>query len=138
MSEVSDLSEVVDDGVLSESYVIQRSSGVFAKGGWQTTSVNVPGWGVVSVAKEEDLMMIPEGDRVTGAMVFHSQQVIYETEREGGYGSGQSYGQSGFGTSTQRVSDIMIWNFQQWRVLAVGPYPNRNYWRAVAVRMAGI
>jgi hypothetical protein len=140
MSEVSDLSEVVDDGVLSESFTIQRSTGHFAQGGWVLdSSVNVAGWGVVSVASEQDLMMIPEGDRVTGKMVFHTKSRIYETQLDGSYGS-QGYGQGviGTGATTQRFSDIMIWNYQQWRILAVAPYPNRRFWKAIGVRIAGI
>lgn len=130
MSEVSDLSEVVDDGVLSESYSVLRQTGHFGSGGWIIDSSNtLPGWGVVSVATEEDLLMIHEGDRVTGIMVFHSQQRIYETQLD-------TYPADS--TNLQKFSDIMIWNYQQWRVLAVGPYPNRSYWRALAVRMAGV
>lgn len=128
MSEVHDLSEVVDDGVLSEEYQIERSTGAFGLGGWKTTSTIVPGYGVVSVASEEDLLMVPEGDRVTGATVFHSYLRIFETQLDGLL----------TGDLNQRVSDIMIWNFTKWRVLKVWPYPNRRYWKAIAVRLAGI
>ncbi len=132
MSELDDLSFVIDDGVLSESYNIIRSIGQFAIGGWTTSNNTVPGYGVVSVATPEDLEMIEEGDRVTGAMVFHSQQRIYETQLDGEGG-----GPEVLGGGTQRVSDIMFWNYQRWRVLHVYPYPNRNYWKAIAVRMQG-
>jgi hypothetical protein len=127
MSEVSDLSEVVDDGTLSEVYVIQRSVGQLQPGGWVTAVTNLPGWGVVSTAREEELKMLPEGDRVTGAMVFHSMERIYETQLDGVL----------VGNPQQRVSDKMIWYDQVWRVLAVFPYPNRNYWKAIAVRLQG-
>jgi hypothetical protein len=137
MSEVNDLSEVVSDGVLSEPYTIQRSTGQFQPGGWVTTSINIPGYGIVSVASDEELLMVPEGDRVTGAMVFHSQKRIYETQLDGGAGD-STYGETGFGISQQRVSDIMIWNFHQWRVLHVYPYPNRRYWKAIATRLGGV
>jgi uncharacterized protein YfaT (DUF1175 family) len=130
MSEVSDLSEVVNDGVLSESYFILRQTGHFGSGGWIIdSSSKLNGWGVVSVATEEDLLMIQEGDRVTGIMVFHSEKRIYETQLD------TSPVDS---LNLQKFSDIMIWNYQQWRVLAVGPYPNRKFWRALAVRMAGV
>jgi len=127
VSELDDLSFVVDDGVLSESYTINRSTGTFQLGGWQTVVTSIPGYGVVSVANMEDLDMIPEGDRVTGAMVFHSQQRIYLTQLDSGPNGPQ-----------QRVSDIIVWNYQQWRVLHVGPYPNRNFWKAIAVRLQGM
>ncbi len=123
MSEVSDLAFVVDDGVLSESYTVQRTTGSFELGGWVSASTNIPGYGVVSVASEKDLEMFSEGDRPTGAMVFHSQQKIFETDTT-------------TPTTSQYVSDILIWGGRQWRVLHVGPYPNRNFWKAIAVRLA--
>jgi hypothetical protein len=124
MSEVDDLSFVIDDGVLSESWVIVRSTGVFIQGGWVTTETQVPGYGVVSVATPEDMDEIPEADRVTGMMVFHSQPRIYATQFDPA-------------DQVQRVADKMLWTFQLWRVLHVFPYPNRNYWKAFAVRMQG-
>jgi len=138
MSEVSDLAFVVDDGVLSDPWTIIRSTGQFVLGGWQTSTTEIPGWGVVSVAKPEDLDMIPEGDRVTGAMVFHSQPRIYATELDGDLILGTPTSTGGLqGDGTQKVSDIMVWNSQRWRVLHVWPYNNRNFWKAIAVRMQG-
>jgi hypothetical protein len=144
MSEVSDLSFVVDDGVLSESYSIARLSGTFQIGGFHTTETIIPGWGVVSVASPQDLEMIPEGDQVTGAspqdlemipegdqvtgaMVFHSMDRIFETQKD----------VNPVPNGTQYVSDQLIWEFQRWRVLKVFPYPNRTFWKAIAVRMQG-
>lgn len=128
MSEVNDLSAVVDDGILSETYLIERSTGSFQIGGWVQNSVTINGWGVVSVASQEDLDEVPEGDRVTGAMVFHSEQRIYLTQLDQP-------------SDNQRVSDVMVWPLgttQKWRVLHVGPYPNRMFWKAIAVRLAGV
>lgn len=132
MSEVSDLSFVIDDGVLSESWTIMRSTGTFIFGGWVTTPTLVDAYGVVSVASEQDLNMLPEGDRITGVMVFHTQTRIFETQLDV-----PPYGEGDVGIPNQRVSDIMVWNYQQYRVLHVGPYPNRNYWKALAVRIQG-
>lgn len=127
MSEVSDLSFVVDDGVLSEAYSVARLTGAFEIGGFHTSEIILPGWGVVSVASPEDLEMVPEGDQVTGAMVFHSQTRIFETQKDVNPPP----------NGTQYVSDQLIWEFQRWRVLHVYPYPNRNYWKAIAVRLQG-
>jgi hypothetical protein len=130
------LTRVVAGILLAEPYTIQRSTGTFQLGGWKQTSVNVPGYGVVSVAKDQDLLMVPEGDRVTGMMVFHSQQRIYETQLDGGYGQ-PDYGQGGIGVTAQRVSDQIAWNHQLYRVVVVAPYLQRGYWRAFGARMAG-
>lgn len=127
MSEVNDLSFVIDDGVLSDPWEIARQSGSFQIGGFKTTETILPGWGVVSVASDEDLSMLPEGDQVTGAMVFHSSTRIFETQKDTNPPP----------NGTQWVSDQLIWEFQRWRVLKVWPYPNRSYYKAVAVRMQG-
>lgn len=136
------LSRVVAGNLLTESYTILRSTGYFAIGGFKTSSTEIPGFGVVSVATDQDLLMVPEGDRVTGSMVFHSQQRIFETQldappansgfSQGGFGSGTMGG-----GPTQHVSDIILWNFQKYRILNVGPYPNRSYWRAIGARLSG-
>lgn len=133
MSEVDNLAFVIDDGILSEAWSIVRSKGEFAVGGWKIVNrTTVPGWGVVSVASPEDLEMLPEADRVTGIMVFHSQERIFETQKDS-----QPYGTGTVGQDLQHFSDIMTWNFQPWRIIKVWPYSNRNYWKAFGVRMQG-
>lgn len=124
MSEVDDLAFVIDDGTLSEAWTISRMHGSFQQGGWVVDSTtSLPGWGVVSVATDEDQDMMNIGDRITGAMVFHSQSRIFETQVDA--------------NGTEHMADILIWNFQKYRVMHVAPYPNRNYWKAIAVRMQG-
>jgi hypothetical protein len=132
MSEVGDLSFVVDDGTLSDPYSIERSTGTFEQGGWVTSPEIIPGYGVISVADAEDVEMVPDGDEITGAMVFHSQDRIYLTQMDQ-----QKYGTEGYGQVTQRVSDIILFLNQRWRVLFVFPYPQHNFWKAIAVRMQG-
>jgi len=119
-----DLSDVVSDPDLADEYTVNRITGSFQLGGWQQSSVSIPGYGVVSVASDEDLQMIPEGDRLSGAMVFHSVDQIYITEKDPT-------------NNAQHISDQLLWNNQLYRVLKVWPYNNRNYWKAIAVRMAG-
>jgi hypothetical protein len=137
-----DLSRVVAGNLLTESYSILRSTGYFAIGGYKTKATEIPGFGVVSVATDQDLLMVPEGDRVSGAMVFHSEQRIYETQMDAhppnsGFGQGGYDGGTYGSGPTQHVSDIILWNFQKYRILNVGPYPNRQYWRAIGVRLSG-
>ena len=69
-------------------------------------------------------------------MVFHSQQRIYLTQLDDEQGDPNAGASDGV-DPTQRVSDIILWGYTSWRVLHVGPYPNRNFWKAIAVRLAG-
>jgi hypothetical protein len=139
------VAEVVLDPDLAENFTILRSKGKFDLGGWKTTSENVDGYGVVTVASNKDLQMIPEGDRVTGAMLFHSHERIYLTELDDGYGQ-QSYGNDGFdcanknkyGDSEQHVSDQIYWRGQLFRIISVAPWQDFGYYRAMGVRMSGV
>jgi hypothetical protein len=80
--------------------------------------------------------MVPEGDRVGGAMVFHSTTPLYITRQDGGFGE-KSFGKTGFGASVQHVSDITLWHGQQYRLMALLPYQDYGYYRAVGVRITG-
>lgn len=132
MSEVGDLSFVVDDGVLSDPWEIERSTGSWKQGGWVTVPSLIPGWGVISVATADDVEMVPEGDPISGAMVFHSQERPFLTQMDQ-----QKFGEKGYGQVIQHVSDIFIFANQKWRVMWVSPYPQHNFWKAIAVRMQG-
>lgn len=125
MSEI-DLSDVVNDADLADSYSIQRFTGSFQLGGWQQSATTIPAYGVVGVASDEDLLRIPEADRLSGAMQFHNQDQIYITELD-----------DSSGTAVQRISDQLLWRNQLYRVLHVAPQAHRGYWKAIAVRMAG-
>jgi hypothetical protein len=132
MSEVGDLSFVVDDGVLSDPWQTLRFQGDWNKGGFIQTPTIIPGYGVISVASAEDVEMVPEGDQITGAMVFHSAARLYVTEIDQ-----QAYGSEGYGQVTQRISDQILWLNQRWRVLHVSPYAQHGFWKVIAVRMQG-
>jgi hypothetical protein len=135
------LSRVVSNPMMAENYTIRRSVGSFVLGGWQKSWSVVAGYGVISNASDEDLEMIPEGDRVTGAIVVHSVDRIYITssEVEGGGYSEQPFSTSGYGGGEvmEYISDQVVWNNQTYRILHVGPYPNRGYWKGIAVKMRG-
>ena len=64
--------------------------------------------------------MIPEGDKIVGAMVFHSECVIFGTSNNPEPG---------------RSSDILIWRAQEFRVLQDAQYVDYGYFKAIAVRL---
>lgn len=118
------LSRVVNSPNLAQSFTALRSSGQFGLGGWQNTTTSVSMYGVVSVATSDDLEMVPEGDRVIGAMVFHSSQPMYRTRDANTSG----------GTG---LSDLVLWRGEQYRILYVAPYADYGFYRAIAVRILG-
>jgi len=116
-----DLSEIAVDPDFSDTYTISRSSGYFGKGGWIETKSTISMYGAVTVATDEDLAQVPEGDRVTGMMNFYSTLQIYRTHND---------------PTSKGTSDQIIWNGVYYRVLSVRP-PVANYWKCTAARMSG-
>ena len=117
-----DLSEIVNDADLAESYTVSRSTGgTFVAGGWQDTKTVLQCYGVVSVATAEDLEMVPEGDRVTGMMAFWASVQLFETHVSG----------------TPGISDVITWEGFEYRIITVRNYSNRGYWKVLAARLLG-
>jgi hypothetical protein len=119
------VAEVVSDPDLCQTVTVQRSHGAFALGGWsdsQATTSTFPISAVVTVASENDLRQVPEGDRVAGAMMFHTTQPLYLTH----------------GATPQAAdSDILVWNGNRYRLIKIWPYVNYGYYKAMGVRMSG-
>lgn len=118
------LIDAVSNADIAEPFTIKRSTGSFAAGGWQSSNTALPAYGVVSVAQDTYLEMVPEADRVHGARVFVSTTPMYVTSDERL-------------DQTAGTSDILIWNIQKYRVHSVGNYINRGFYYAVATRMRG-
>jgi hypothetical protein len=118
------LQDAVTNPDLSEAFLIIRSVGVFAVGGWQDTKTQIAAYGTVSVATQRELDSIPEADRVHAARVFHSTTAMYVTNASRADG-------------TRGTSDLLAWRGDQYRILAVRNYSQRGYFSAIAARMAG-
>jgi hypothetical protein len=116
-----DVSELANDPDLAQVFTILRTTGSsWLNGVFQTVETTVQSYGPISVATPRDVEMIPEGDKIVGAMVFWSAQPLYGTEAIQGVG---------------RSSDILQWKGLNWRVLHVSQYLDYGFYRAVAVRM---
>jgi hypothetical protein len=116
-----DMSVVLCNPDLCQPFNAQRSSGLFQAGRFVSTAAPVALYGSVQVADAKTLEQVPEGDRVTGAMVFWSTSPIYETR------TGDNEG----------VSDILEHNGQQYRVSKVWNWSDSGFYKALAVRIKG-
>lgn len=82
--------------------------------------------GVISVASSRELNSLPEGDRVSAAMVFHSMEPIYLTravdivEETDGI-----------------ISDKILWRGEFYRIAKVDPYTDYGFFKATGVRTKG-
>ena len=115
--------EIIHDPELGQPWVLLRSyGGSWELGGWQEAErKEIPVFSVVSSAEDEELDLVPEGDRISGAMVFYHTEPIYLSIPEPGGPS---------------VSDFIRWNDKEYKVVRVLPGPY-GYWRAFAVRVSG-
>lgn len=113
----------MSDPDFAQGYTVYRSSGQFAEGGFRSgTPVQIPMVGIITVAQEEDLVQVPEGDRVTGSMVFYSEIQLFETRDTG---------------SEQGISDKILWNGLYYKLVKVFPYKDFGFWKAIGVRVKG-
>jgi hypothetical protein len=115
------MAEIVNDPDFAQSFTITRSSGSFVKGNWDNIPTTVQGYGVIQPATPKELSQIPDGDRVTGAVSFHSSQALYETHLIPSAGT----------------SDTIAWNSQNYRLVKVFPWQDFGYYKAIGVRMSG-
>jgi hypothetical protein len=97
------LSRVVNRARLgAKPFTVTRTTGAFGLGGFLTTLVDLPFFGIIQPASDEDLQQVPEGDRVTGMMSFISQAEMYKT-RSASEGSAAG------------LSDVILWRCHPYR-----------------------
>jgi hypothetical protein len=131
-----DVSDVVSDPDLAQSFTIQRSTGQFVQGGWQDTISLVAAYGVITVTDPQVLSMLPEADRPEGAMSFYSTLPIFETHKLDPTYGGPSYGVGVYGGG-QGVSDVIVWRNNSYRIVKVFNWVDYGYHHGVGVRMTG-
>ena len=116
------LADIVIDLDLAQEFVVYRSTGSFVKGRWvESASEQIKMTGVVSVMSQRELAFMPEGDRVSGAMVFHTNRELFVTR------AGTEPG----------TSDKIMWRGEFYKLFNVFPYSDYGYYKAVGERMKG-
>lgn len=73
---------------------------------------------IVTVAKPKDLELLPEGDRVTGAMKFLTNVELHATNGEA-------------------ISDELKWRGARFKILTVTPNVDYGFYRSIGVRLDG-
>jgi hypothetical protein len=121
-----DLSDVVNDPDFAQDFSIVRSNGgSWQLGQWVDATIIVPCFGIIQPSTPEELEQVPEGDRVKGAMSFHSECVLFETHTNGP------------NDANAGISDIINWRGQNYRLVKVFPWEDFGYYKAIGVRMSG-
>lgn len=121
-----DLSDIANDPDFAQAYTVTRRNGAFGLGTFVVTdTLTLPFWGIIQPASDEDLAMVPEGDRVTGMMSFISTAQMYKTNGEGINGS------------TQGLGDLISWRGQVYKIVITTPWADFGFWKAIGSRQSG-
>ena len=116
------LSRVANSPAFAQTYVVNRSSGSFQRGGYVSTTTAIPFYGIIQPASEEDLLQVPEGDRATGMMGFISELPMYKTRAEG---------------TTSGIGDTITWRGQDYRIVAVTIWGDFGFFKSIGSRLSG-
>ena len=120
------VSRVLNSPNFTQSFIVYRKKGHWDKGAMVQIEDALTFRGVISVASPKQIQQVPEGDRVSGMMVFHSTSEIYTTRAWG-----TEY-QTDYGTS-----DELVWRGKRYKVVHVAPYSDYGYYKAFATYMEG-
>ena len=74
--------------------------------------------GIVTMAKAKDLEMVPEGDRLTGAIKILTTERIYIT-------------------SDGEITDMVFWRGARYRIVTVTPDIDYGFYRSIGSRLDG-
>ena len=116
------LTRVASSPAFAQAFTVNRSVGTFEEGGYQFTTTAIPFYGIIQPGSESDLAQVPEGDRVTGMMGFISEERMYKTYVD---------------KSVSGIGDQITWRGQNYKVIAVTPWRDFGFWKAIASRQAG-
>lgn len=74
--------------------------------------------GIATVAQPKDLQMVPEADRLTGAMKFITTEELYPTR-------------------ASFTSDIVLWRGAKYKIITVTPDIDYGFYRSIGTRLEG-
>lgn len=74
--------------------------------------------GIVTVAQPKDLQLVPEGDRLTGAMKFITTEELYPTRQA-------------------HKNDVITWRGAKYKIITVTPDIDYGFFRSIGTRLEG-
>lgn len=113
------VSEILNDPDLTQSFIVHRKSGTWIDGRFVQTETDLTFWGVVENANPKEMFQVPEGDKISGMVKFYSTSEMFTTREEG-------------------TSDEIEFRGDRYRVLTVNDWSNFGYFCAIGVYMEGV
>ena len=110
---------VVTSGRFVQAFIIKRKQGSFNNGRWTETAQGSPinKIGIVQPAKQDQLLVLPEGERKDDAILIHCKDEIK------------------VGDSVSSISDIIEWQGNSYRAAFKKPWQLNGYYWVIAVRI---
>lgn len=107
---------VLNNPRFAQTFTVYRKTGTWVAGRETQTETIITMSGVITVASSNDLEMIPEGDRQTGAIAVHTTQPLQVTTSAG-------------------TSDEIEWRGNRYRAMQLFPYADYGYYKVIATKM---
>jgi len=111
-----DVSELIYDPDFSQEITVQRKIGDWVKGKFVEEQSTLVFTGIICPANAQEINQVPEGDRVTGMMKFHTVDEVFTTKETG-------------------TSDVIDWRGKHYRVINVTPYVDYGCFSSLGVYM---
>jgi hypothetical protein len=119
-----DVSELIVDPDLSQSYIVYRKGGYWLNFKFVEGDQPLPFFGVITAANYREINTLPEGDRVSGIMVFYTtadNPFLLARSKTGDLGT----------------SDQPYWRGDRYKVIKLFLFDDYGYQKVMATRMQG-
>lgn len=117
------VSRVINSAKLRENFTVWRKTGDWDENGrWIQSENPLIFSGVVTAAGTKDIIQVPEGDRISQLMCFHSTQEIFTTHKDSQFSG---------------TSDEIEWRGNRYKVFKVLTWTDFGYFKAIGVSMEG-
>ena len=117
------MADIVNDPDFACTYSVFRTQGEWQQGRFILAEPEeIRFYGAVQPTRAKELEQIPDGERPSSAISFHSTKRFYLTSEakdasEGGY-----------------ISDVILWHGDRYKVLIVKDWSANGYWKAIATQ----
>jgi hypothetical protein len=105
-------------------FTVYRKTGDWVAGRFEETETAIPMMGVVTAAGTKDIIQLPEADRTSQIVVFHSTLPLYITRDNEQQGAG--------------TSDEIEWHGERYRLFQIKDWSDFGYYKAFGTSMSGV
>lgn len=118
------ISEIIDDPDFAQAFTLVRSVGTYTLGRFVYTTTTLNRYGVILPMTSKEITQLATGDALQGYIKVFCLDPIYTTRLDtAGDGGG--------------LSDEIVWQGENHKVLSVQQYSDFGYWQASCVRKRG-